>query len=244
MTQGHELAGDALCEGRRHQDRLVQRLAQCLDARYLVDRRPDDGEIQALRRADVPEGEIAPVQPGAERERRPILRHAILIDGGDPLPRVMHRGQRPGAGVGARLAGVVDREYGEHGVANELQHLAAMLDHGAGNALEKLVKGVQIVVAGQGVRQLGRAAEVGDPDHRVHVLAVTPLDETVHHPIAGVCAQVGPQQGQRGHAQRVGFELAAQARQDLVKMAQILGRESARPIRHHDDDVDLPVRES
>ena len=75
----------------------------------------------------------------------------------------------------------------------------------------------------------------------MHFFAVAALDQPVHDPFVRVAAEIGPQEGERRNALRVGFQLAAQRRQDLVELAQLLGREAAGTVRRQDQDVDQPI---
>src|SRR5436190_22430895 len=106
------------------QDPSAERLAKLLDPLHLVDRRTDDGEVEAVYSANIS------VQYFAEVERE--------IDEGDGLSHPRAIGVEPveglhrfGCGVERMAAGfcacrIDEGEAREHAVSHELEHLAAM----------------------------------------------------------------------------------------------------------------------
>ena len=65
---------------------------------------------------------------------------------------------------------IVDRKDRKHGVADEFQHLAAMVHDRAGHGVEEVVEEGEIGCARQGLGQPGGIAKIGEPDHGVDIL--------------------------------------------------------------------------
>jgi hypothetical protein len=124
-------------EGLAGEQRAAQSLGQLLEPAGVVDRRPDDGEVEPAPRPDVAEPDLAEMQRQPEGERR--------LAGGvaSPVQRVDRRegglggGERPAAGVGGVVAGGKDRQQA---VAEELEDLAAGLGERGGQAVESVVE--------------------------------------------------------------------------------------------------------
>jgi hypothetical protein len=136
-----------------------------------------------------------------------------------------------------------DREDRQHRIADELQHLAAVRQDGAGHALEVVVQQLEEDGAGQPVGESGRAAQVAQPDHRVDVLALAAMDQAVQNPLAGEVSEVGFQYDLGGPAQRVHLHQPGEHRQHLGDRPQLGGGEAARPIGGERHRVDAAVGE-
>ena len=72
---------------------MVQPLAQQLDPAGLVDRRADDGEVEAVRRADVAIEHVAQVQGEIELHHRRSRGAPLGVELADPAERVGRGGK-------------------------------------------------------------------------------------------------------------------------------------------------------
>jgi len=167
-----------LRQRRRGQHRPADLLGRALDPLHPVHHPADAGECQPVRHPDIAEHQLADIEPDAEFERR--VRRRSGVDNLDPeAQRLVDRRHRPAhrlrRAVGA-VAPDLDREDRQHPVADEVQDLAAMLDHRRRGAFEILVQQRQIVVRRHLVGEPGRGPQVREPHHRRDPFAVAALD--------------------------------------------------------------------
>src|SRR5260370_10151901 len=83
---------------RRGQQFAVDRTAHRRDAADLVDRRPHNGEIEAVLAADVAIKHLADMQPDIGRRRRPAIAAAAGVERSRVAPETMLRPQRGAPG--------------------------------------------------------------------------------------------------------------------------------------------------
>src|SRR5712671_4128934 len=114
-SRGGELGGD--------QHLAAERFAQGLDARDLIDRRPDHREVEAVDSADIAIEDFPDMECEVDRGSRLARLAPGAIEPVESVHR-LHRGiDRAAAG---RLPGRVrERERREHAVAHEFQYLPA-----------------------------------------------------------------------------------------------------------------------
>lgn len=111
---------------RRYQNRLVDRAAHRRDAAGLVDRRADDGKVQPFAASDIAIDDFADMQAEIHVGDGLALRCTPFFEFGDGAARGNGGGQRRVAGVHAVFGG----KNGKRTVADQLEHVAAMLVDG------------------------------------------------------------------------------------------------------------------
>ena len=94
-----------------------------------------------------------------------------------------------------------DREHGEQSVAHELQDLSAVPANCRHLAIEILIEDVDHDFRGQAVRQRGEAAQIGQPDRRLHGFRMATTDLAGENPLAGAVAHISIEQRGSGAAQ-------------------------------------------
>jgi hypothetical protein len=130
-------------ERRRHDDRHTELLRHALDARRFVRGRPDDGELQALRDADVAVRHVADVQADAMAQLRQFRAHCVLVRNAlAGASRGRDRVRACRMCVGAGCAG--DGKDREHRIADVAQDLAAVLDDRTSHRREEPVEVHQV----------------------------------------------------------------------------------------------------
>ena len=92
--------------------------------------------------------------------------------------------ERPAAGRAA--LGFLEREAGEHAVAEEFEHLAAACAQRRDQGLEYLVEHFDQDQARHRVGDRGKAADIGVAQHGADALDRTALDRTGMHPPPGI----------------------------------------------------------
>ena len=109
-------------------DRLAELRRDLLQPRREIDRRPDAGEIEPVAAADIAVQHLADVQrqPEADRVRR--RRPAACRARRSARSRLARGGERPAADLVRVVAVRRQRENRQQSVADELQHLAAVLE--------------------------------------------------------------------------------------------------------------------
>ena len=170
-------------------DDFAERAALVGDAGRFVGGRADDREVQAFRQADVAEQHAAGVQADAEAERGRGLRGALGVDFGQAHARHAP-GRERGAAGGGRAAEFVERKNGENAVADVAEDFAARGLHRAGRAFEETVQQFQKHRLRQLLGQARGGAQVGEPNHRVDVLAVAALNLAREDAPPGVGAEI------------------------------------------------------
>src|SRR5258707_11688218 len=117
--------------------RLTHRAAHGGNAANLVDRRSDDGEIEALLAADVAVEDLAEMEPEIHFGRRQAFLEPARVQGSDRLSRGSCGVERGRASATAFLG----REDRKHAIADQLQDVAGMLvdrrDDGLGVVVEQ-----------------------------------------------------------------------------------------------------------
>jgi hypothetical protein len=113
-------------EFRGHQHLAAERLAQSRNARGLVDGRADHGEVQPVHSADIAIQNFAAVQ--GEIDRR-----GWLAGFAPPCSESVERRHRPAGGIERKTTDLVlrqllERQDGEHPVAEEFEHLGGRAD--------------------------------------------------------------------------------------------------------------------
>ncbi len=213
----------------RDQHPCRQRLAQGLDPRRLVDRRPDDREVEPVGGADIAIEHLADMQSEVDRGNRLAGPSPFPIQ---PIDR-MHRLDRGVERFAAALPrpGRADRKGGEHAVAEEFQHLPAATAQRRGQGLEDVVEQCHHGEARRGVGDRREAAEVGIPEDRVNAVERTARHRALMHAPAGIGAEIGREQtggnamaGIGHHGQRHRRQYRLQQRQIVLGKARPSGR--------------------
>ena len=151
--------------------------------------------------ADITVHDVADVHRHAAFDGHATIRPVAVVEGGDTFDRFLRRHQRPAASFADRVLALLAGEDRQHGVAHELENLAAAIDHRPGDGVEIGIEQRQYLGQRQLLGQRGEAAQVAVPQHRVDDLAVTALDRAGEDALPGVGADVGVEQVARGAAQ-------------------------------------------
>ena len=125
-SDGYEPAvgfADGAGEGRGDQHRLVDIAAHVGDPAYFVDRRADDGKIEAFAAADVAIKNFADVKTQLHIGGRQALGGAPVVHHGDRSACLSRGIERRMAGGGAIRCG----EDRQRAVADQFEHIAAVL---------------------------------------------------------------------------------------------------------------------
>jgi hypothetical protein len=85
----------------------------------------------------------------------------------------------------------LDRKDRQHGIANELQDLAAIGGDRIAHRPEIAVEQIDQRVLRQRFRQAGKPAQVAEPDHRGDGLAGTAPDLSLEHAATGLLSDIG-----------------------------------------------------
>ena len=136
-----------------------------------------------------------------------------------------------------------DGQHRQHAVAHEFQDLAAGAGDGAAHDAEIVVEQADDRVARQAVGGAGEAAQVAVPDHRLDGLAVAALDLARQDALAGGAPDIGVEQVHRGVAQRMRLDDAREGELQLEHAVEVDRRETARPVRHDAQRIDMAGRE-
>ncbi len=125
------------------------------------------------------------------------------------------------AAIGAGLD-AADREDREHAVADELQHLAAIVADSLHQPLEIGIQDADHLGAGEAVGEAGVVAHVGDPDDGVDHLARAAPDLAGEHAPAAPLAEIGGEHVLRDAAEREEIEIERNRRDELLQRRQIV----------------------
>ena len=147
------------------------------------------------------------------------LLHAI-----EGLERSVQRlaADRCGRGV------VPQQEHAQHGVPDELEHLATVGRDGLGDRGEVRIQGREEDVRRVPVRAPGEVPQVAHPHDRPQTLARAAPERTVEHPLAGVPAQVRLQQLGGRRARVVELDPQPQHGQDRLEQRELSVAEATR----------------
>ena len=192
-----------------------------------IDGRPDAGEVEPVAAADIAVQNFSDMQRDAE---------AKTLDGF--ADRVVH-GVDVGAGlargfqnVGADLLGIADRfrdrKHRQQPVAHELQDFAAMGPDRRHLAVEIVIENIDHGLGRQPVRQRGKAAQIRQPDRRMHGIGVAAPDLAAQNPLAGAVADIGVEQDRRGAAQADDLDQPGQRRYQRSQTVELFVAEAAR----------------
>ena len=110
----------------RRNNRQPEWPAKSLDPGCFVDGRTDHCEVEPFRCADIAIGQTANVETGPEFQLRLPLITAASIDFLHARAGKLDRRKRILTRAFTRLRGIVDREYRQDGIANELENFPAM----------------------------------------------------------------------------------------------------------------------
>ena len=84
----------------------------------------------------------------------------------------------------------VMREHRQHAVADQLQHLAAGVMDGVDRGLRIIVEERNDLAGLDALADRGRAAQVGEPQHRVDALGDAARDFSAQHLLGGVAPEI------------------------------------------------------
>jgi hypothetical protein len=124
----------------RDENPAAQRLAQGLDPGYLVDRRSDDREVEAIRRANIAIEHLAEVEREINRGNRLPHPRSIRVKSVEAAHCFGGGGERVATGFIARRSN--EGKAREHAIAKELQYLTAVWTQRGCQRLEYVVKHV------------------------------------------------------------------------------------------------------
>ena len=117
------------------------------------------------------------------------LAPSLTLQRGEPVARAGGGVQRGGAGLRPAIA--AGGKEGEDGVADDVEHLAALLHHGARGAIEIGVEQVEKGFDRELVGKAGRVTQVAVPERGGKPLAVAALDRAGQN----AAADKGPVKG-------------------------------------------------
>ena len=150
-----------LDESGGEQQRPVDRAAHRGDAADLVDRRTDDGEVEPVGAADIAIEDVTDMQAEIHVGDRQHAGRAPPVQRCDVPGCGLRRVESPAAGTAA----VVEVEDGQHAVAHQLEHVAALLVDGADDRLGIVVEHRNDLVGCCAVGDLGVATQIAEPEH-------------------------------------------------------------------------------
>jgi hypothetical protein len=170
----------------RDQHLMAQWLAQGLNAGGFVDRRPDHREVEAVGGADITVKDLAKME-------RYVNRGNGLADG---APRVIQRVDCPhrlDRSVESSPTSLVSRcirkrEYRQHPIAYELEHLAAARAQRSRHGFEDLVQHFDDCQTRHGIGDGGKTADVGVPQHGADALHRTTRHRSGMDPLSCISA--------------------------------------------------------
>ena len=175
------------------------------------------------------EGEI----DGGDRSAGRRARRVERVDIRHRLDRGV---ERPTARL--RASSLFEGECGEHGVANEFEHLAAARPKGGGQNLEHVVEQVHDDGARRRVADRRKAADVGVPDDRAQSIDRTAFDRAGMHAPAGVLAEIRAQQSRGDDVAGMGFHRQRKRRQRRLHERRVVVAEAALAVgRERIDDA-------
>ena len=225
---------------RGQQTTAVERAAQLLQPRGMVDRRADHREVEPLAGADVAEHDLADdAAPGRSAPRARPRRGAH--DGSAPaiMRRPPPRRSVARAAVAGRSAGEAIGKIASMPSPMNFRISPPALGDGAAHDGEIVVEQGDDGVARQAVGGAGEAAQVAVPDHRLDGLAVAALDLARQDALAGGAADIGVEQVDRGVAQRMRLDDTREGELQLEHAVEVVCREAARPVRHDAQRIDM-----
>src|SRR5918995_1568059 len=128
-------------------------------------------------------------------ERQPEVERLQTVLVAAPV-QLEHRATGIDRGVEGAAAGrlVVQPEYRENGVADELQDLAPMALDRERHAIEVVVQAGEQGVPTEPFGQRREAAQIAVPDSGLHGLGAAAGDLSLENPLAGVAADIGVEQ--------------------------------------------------
>ena len=153
-----------------------------------------------------------------------------------------HLGRGIERGIADRSAAAREREGREQAVAQELQHLAAMLDDHRHQAVEIVVQHLDQHFALGAVGDRGEAAQVGIEDHRLDHLEHAAPDLAVEDAPAGLRADIGVEQIDRDVVAEP--RLQASARRGIRCLSTAMSRSEKPSGRFVAQDESRPVLRS
>ncbi len=117
---------------------------------------------------------------------------------------------------------VVMREHCQHAVADQLQHLAAGLVDRVDRGLRVIIEERNDLAGLDALADRGRAAQVGEPQHRVDALGDAARDFSAQHLLSSVAPEIDPAQRLGDIDLRRGFDRKPQHRHQVAQRRQSL----------------------
>jgi hypothetical protein len=134
------------------------------------------------------------------------------------------------------------RKRSPAGVAEELEHLAPFGVNGGHDKVENPIQHLKDLLARQAVRQGCKAAQIGDKDDRLNVLAATAPDPALEHLRPCLSTDIGVEQGRHHEPRRMHLEDQRQDWCKLEKARNLVFTEATFTIRGEGDCLMPPRR--
>src|SRR5665213_2459033 len=126
-----------------------------------------------------------------------------------------------------RCGFALDRENRQHRIPDELQDFAALRHDRVAHRTEIAIEQIDQRVARQRLGQLGEASEIAEPDHGPDGFAGAAPDLAFEYAASGLLPDIGIQQGARGAAQRLYFEIERERGDHRLQQRQFIAVEPA-----------------
>ena len=140
---------------------------------------------------------------------------------------MMFGAQRRGSGAGHVVAG----EHRQHSVADQFQHVAALVMDGVDGSLRVIVEKGDDLVGGDGFADRGRAAQIGKPQHGVDALGDAAGDAAAQHLFGCIASEIDPAQRARDIHLGGGFDRKSQRRHQVAQRRKALLPKTVGPPR-------------
>ena len=135
-------------------------------------------------------------------------------------------------------------EHRQHAVADQLQHLAAGVMDGVDRGLRIVVEERDDLVRPDALADRGRAAQIGEPQHRLDPLGHAARDASAQHLLGGVAAEIDPPERSRDLDLRRGFDREPQHRHQVAQAPPCSARQSLPSRRSSSRNRSNPSRRS
>ena len=122
---------------------------------------------------------------------------------------------------------VLAGEDREHAIADQLQHVAAGLMDRVDRGLGIIVEKGNDLVRADAFRNLGRAAQIGEPQHRIDALGDAAGDAPAQHLLGGVAAEIDAPERARDIDLLRRFDRKRQRRHQIAQRFQFAVGEAA-----------------